>query len=79
MFSPKRTANRGPNAVSIVRLRGCWSTIRIRLDHFATLKTLLSIEIYLFAQCTMGNEHTFVDISAYLRPSLESCMIGLLE
>ena len=28
MFSQKRTANHGPNAVSFGHLRGCWSTAR---------------------------------------------------
>ena len=36
-------AKRGPKAVSVVRLRDCWSTIQLRLDHFGASKMFLSI------------------------------------
>ena len=44
--SREKTANHGPNAVSVVRLRGCWSTIRLRPYHFGTRKMLLSVELF---------------------------------
>ena len=59
MFSLERTANCGPNAVSVVRLRGCWSTIQLRPDHIGTRQMFLRVKI---VQCIMGNEHTFVEV-----------------
>ena len=75
MFSQKRTANHGPNAVSVGHLRGCWSTVPLRQDHFgirkvSTLrmqgivqhKVLYNKVRYCTTQSIIGNEHTFVEV-----------------
>ena len=46
VFSLKGTANRGPKAVLVVCLQGCWSTIQLRLNHIGTRKMPLSIKIF---------------------------------
>ena len=52
--SLKRTANRGPNAVSIVCLGNCWSTIRLRPDPFNMFARFFSASKFLYgSHCTM--------------------------
>ena len=77
------TANRGPNAVSVVCLKGCWSTIQFRLDCFGAHKMFLNVQIFYGSYCTMGKEHTFVNVSAYTMKvcslSIQNCTIRSLK
>ena len=80
----KRTADRGSNVASFSRLpQGLLVNYLIKtpgpLSHKELASQRRTFYTDFIVQCIMGNEHTFVDVSIYSRPSLESCVVGVLE
>ena len=68
------TTNRGPNALSVIHIKGCWSTIRLKTGPFQHLQDAsqhLNFKMDLIVQYNVDNEHTFVVVSAYLKPFSE--------